>query len=143
MGGACLLRFLLPREHGLSQAFVEGNGDGIGKVVAAGVSAGHGNGPKPVGVQRIEMRGQAMALVAEDQPVAPLKPAIVYASGSLCGAEEKAFRQSVDIQKLLPVVIDMQVQVLPVVHAGPPQVRLVQQEAQGPYEMEARVRADA
>ena len=111
--------------------------------MAAFVDAWHGDCDQAVLVNLIEWWRQSMALVAEDEVVAFLEAAVIYASVGLCTAEEHSLRIAVQAQELLPVLIDGDIEILPVVHSRAPQVRLVKGVAERLDEMERGVRADA
>ena len=63
----------------LSKGLVEGDGDRVGEIVAAFVDAWHRDGYEAVLVDFVEWRRETMAFVAENQIVALLELAVVYA----------------------------------------------------------------
>ena len=127
----------------LPQALVERNGHGIGKIMATRMLTWHGYGPQSLAVFFIKLWRQAMSLIAEHQIVAYAKLAVIEAAACLGTAEPEVFRMTVFIQKILPILIYTPMQEGPIVQPRPFQMRLIQTEAQGLYQMQLCVRADA
>ena len=126
----------------LAQCFVEGDGYRVGQIMAAGVFTRHGNSVKLFGITLVEGLGQAMSLIAENQPVALRKALLVDVPLGLGAAEKEAGGVVVAPEKIIPVFIKMPVQVGPVVQARAAQVGLVQQKSQRLDQVQRCVRAD-
>ena len=82
-----------------------------------------------------------MPFIAEDQPVAGGETHFIDTAIGFCAAEEHALRLGL-FEKVVPAVIDLPVQVGPVVQAGPAKMRFIKLKAQRPDQMQAGIRAN-
>jgi hypothetical protein len=106
------------------------------------MDARHRDREQLVAITLIELDGQPMALVAEYKPIALLKTIVVQTAIRLRTAEYHPPRLGA-LQEIVPILIDVQVQVRPVIQPCPAKMCLVQGKPQRANQVKRRIRADA
>ena len=126
----------------MSVALVCGDGDGVRKVDAARVFAGHGDSEKRFPVAVVEVLWQPRRLVAEHKNVVRLESAIVEGFFAVCREEEQPLglcRSKI----IIPRVVKRHVEMRPVVKPRPGYRTVVKREAERFDEMKRYAKPDA
>lgn len=110
--------------------------------MATGVFAGHGERIEAVAVFGIELRGESVLFVSEDQELSFLCLQVKEIPLCLGGEEDQSWRLHA-FQEALPVLPSMPVKIGPVVQPGAPQMRIVNGKSERFNEMQDGASADA
>lgn len=122
----------------LSQCLIEDDGNGVGKVQAAHPLSHHRDtvGSILMGVE--EFLGKPTSLRTEDEEILFLKVSLRIGNFRPLG-KEKEPTAPLFLKKVLPGVVQADIDVLPVVKAGPLEMLVVDFESQGGHEVERRI----
>lgn len=93
-------------------------------------------------VARVEIRRQAVALVAEDERVARLERTVVKRARAPCG-EEKETARPLGRQIVLPRVVDGLFEVRPIVKPGPRDGLVIHAEPKRAHQVQLHAKPDA
>jgi hypothetical protein len=126
----------------LTEGFVEGDANGGGEVEASG-RIFHGDAEAAGGVLVEEGFGETFGFAAEDEAVAVVVGGVPEGAGGFGGEEPEAGPLPYPVLKMEPGVPEVDVAVLPVVHAGAAEGFFVEGESEGLDEVESGAGGEA
>ena len=120
----------------MPEGFVDGDGDGAGKVEGADVVGPDGDAEDGVGAFGEQTGGEALGFATENEGVAGGEGCVVVAAGA-AGAEQEEAVRAEGLGARGPGGVDGDLDGFPIIQAGPAQVGVVDREAEGFDEVEA------
>ena len=121
----------------LAEGFVDNNGDGAGEVEGTDVVGEDGDAEYGIGMGGEDVVGEPLGFAAEDEGVAGAIVDLGVGAGA-AGAEKKKAGGLEGIEAGLPRGMDLDVDGVPIVEAGPAELGVGDLESEGFDEMELR-----